>query len=127
MEFGAYVVTRQVVNVFEYLVAWRGHKSTLRSELRKAQTYEDWVKAAKKLDEYLGFDEWKETEEDGYFDWTLVKRVDRTLRRMRSAKDFRGLMDALAVCVRSNFAGTEGVKMYSEVSSPYILASGVSG
>jgi len=25
-------------------------------------------------------------------------------------------MDALAVCVRSNFAGTEGVKMYSEVS-----------
>lgn len=26
-------------------------------------------------------------------------------------------MDALAVCVRSNFAGTESVKMYSEVSS----------
>lgn len=27
------------------------------------------------------------------------------------------MMDALAICVRSNFAGTEGVKMYSEVSS----------
>lgn len=25
-------------------------------------------------------------------------------------------MDALSVCVRSNFAGTESVKMYAEVS-----------
>jgi hypothetical protein len=35
---------------------------------------------------------------------------------MRAAKDTRGLMDTLAVCVRSNFAGTESSKMYSEVS-----------
>lgn len=35
---------------------------------------------------------------------------------MRNAGDTRGLMDALAVCVRSNFAGTESAKMYSEVS-----------
>ena len=27
-------------------------------------------------------------------------------------------MDALSVCVRTNFAGIEGVKMYSEVSVP---------
>ncbi|KAK4687123.1 hypothetical protein P7C73_g3007, partial [Tremellales sp. Uapishka_1] len=114
VEFGAYVLTRQIVNVFEYLLAWRGHKSILRRNLRMANTYDEWVKAAKALDTHLGFDEWKETEEDSYFDTALVKRVKRTLTRLRSAKDTRGLMDALAICVRSNFAGTESVKMYSE-------------
>jgi hypothetical protein len=72
MEFGAYVFTRQVVNVMEWLMAWRGHKRVLRRELKMAESHEDWVVAAKKLDEYLGFDEWKETEEDSYFDTTLV-------------------------------------------------------
>ncbi|WVQ75039.1 hypothetical protein IAR50_004648 [Cryptococcus sp. DSM 104548] len=114
LEFSAYVVTRQIVNVFEWLVAWRGHKAKLRKELRKAKTYEEWKVAALKLDEHMGFEDWKETEEDSYFDWTLVRRVKRTLTRLRSANDTRGLMDALAVCVRANFAGTESVKMYSE-------------
>ena len=43
--------------------------------------------------------------------------MKRTLSKLRASKDTRGLMDALAVCVRSNFAGTESVKMYSEVST----------
>ena len=72
VEFGAYVLTRQVVNVFEWLVAWRGYKRHLRLNLRNAKTYEEWAEAAKKLDNYLGFDEWKGTEEDSYFDHTLV-------------------------------------------------------
>ncbi|WWD04289.1 hypothetical protein V865_002358 [Kwoniella europaea PYCC6329] len=113
-EFLTYVITRQVVNVFEWLVAWRGPKVKLRRDLRNAKTYEEWIDAAKKLDSNLGFDEWKETEEDSYFDYTLVKRVKRTLTKLRASNDARGLMDALAVCVRSNFAGTESVKMYSE-------------
>ena len=71
-EFGAYVLIRQIVNAFEYLVAWRGHKSQLRQGMRKAKTYEEWVEAATKLDEYLGFNEWKEIEEDSYFDHILV-------------------------------------------------------
>ena len=113
-------------------MAWRGHKRHLRLNLRKAKTYEEWAEAAGKLDNYLGFDEWKGTEEDSYFDHTLVsgpavvmaliahrghkvRRVRRTLIRLRASKDTRGLMDALSVCVRSNFAGSEGVKMYSEV------------
>ena len=73
MEFSAYVLTRQVVNVLEWLVAWRGHKRQLRRNLRKAETYEQWKAAAKELDAYLGFDEWKEIEEDGYFDYSLVR------------------------------------------------------
>ncbi|KAK8849542.1 hypothetical protein IAR55_004877 [Kwoniella newhampshirensis] len=114
LEFSAYVITRQVVNVFEWVVAWRGYKAKLRKELKNARNYQEWAKAAEELDSYLGFDEWKEVEEDSYFDYTLVRRVRRTLIRLRAAKDTRGLMDTLAICVRSNFAGTESVKMYSE-------------
>ncbi|WWC65714.1 uncharacterized protein I303_108336 [Kwoniella dejecticola CBS 10117] len=113
-EFLTYVITRQVVNVFEWLVAWRGPKVKLRRALRNSKTYEEWIAAAKDMDSNLGFDDWKETDEDSYFDYTLVKRVKRTLTRLRAAGDARGLMDALAICVRSNFAGTESVKMYSE-------------
>lgn len=72
-EFNAYVITRQVVNVFEYLLAWRGQKGKMRQNLRSAKTYEEWVAAAKQLDEALGFEEWKETEDDGYYDYFLVR------------------------------------------------------
>jgi hypothetical protein len=72
MEFSAYILTRQVVNIFEWVVAWRGHKRQLRLQLRKAKTYEEWTKIAKELDQYMGFDDWKEDEQDGYFDYTLV-------------------------------------------------------
>ena len=72
LEFQAYVLTRQVVNLSEWLLAWRGHKATLRKDLREARTYDAWSKAARRLDAYLGFDEWKEVEEDSYFDYVLV-------------------------------------------------------
>lgn len=71
-EFYFYVTVRQIVNVFEYLLAWRGKKGTLRAALRQADNYDEWKKAAKELDSLLQFDEWKEVDEDGYFDYHLV-------------------------------------------------------
>ncbi|BEJ13872.1 hypothetical protein CspHIS471_0310460 [Cutaneotrichosporon sp. HIS471] len=114
LEFSAYVLTRQVVNVFEWLFAWRGVKRVLKRQLRKAKSYEEWRKTAKELDDNLGFDDWKETDNDGYFDASLVRRVRATLYKLRVAKDTRALMDALSICVRPNFAGTESARMYSE-------------
>lgn len=75
VEFYAYVLTRQVVNVFEWLVAWRGEQRHLRRELRKAKNYDEWVRIAKQLDACLGFDDWKENEDDGYFDYLLVRGI----------------------------------------------------
>lgn len=71
-EFNAYVFTRQIVNVFEYIVAWRGKKGKLRQDLRQAKTYDEWKAAARRMDKMLGFEEWKETEDDGYYDYFLV-------------------------------------------------------
>jgi hypothetical protein len=41
-------------------VLGRGHKRTLRRKLRAAKTWEEWKKAALEMDDYLGFNEWKE-------------------------------------------------------------------
>lgn len=37
----------------------RGKKGVLRAKLRGAKTWEEWKEAAKVMDDYLGFDEWK--------------------------------------------------------------------
>jgi hypothetical protein len=47
-----------------------------------------------------------------------VSRVKRTLARQREKGDVRSVMDTLAVCVRSDYAGTGNVKIYCEVRLP---------
>ncbi|PSR73373.1 hypothetical protein PHLCEN_2v10665 [Hermanssonia centrifuga] len=74
-EFGLYVLIRQLVNTKEWLIAWRGRKGVLRKKLRSARTYQEWKDAAVALDEYLHFDEWKVIDEDPYYDWKLVRKV----------------------------------------------------
>jgi hypothetical protein len=45
----------------------------------KKHTIQEWKDAALVLDEYLGFDEWKKTDDDPFYDWRLVRKV-RELR-----------------------------------------------
>ncbi|KAG8829981.1 hypothetical protein FRC18_008787, partial [Serendipita sp. 400] len=113
-QFGLYVAIRQVVNTIEWLFAWRGRKGVLRQKLRGAQNYDQWKEAASKLDEYLGFNAWKQEEEDPYYDYLLVKKVRRSLRLLRQKNDARGLLGVLDLCLRANFAGTESSRLYSE-------------
>ncbi|PVF96499.1 patatin-domain-containing protein [Serendipita vermifera] len=113
-EFGLYVAIRQIVNTMEWLFAWRGRKYILRQKLRNAKTYEEWKEAALTLDNYLGFDEWKEQDEDPYYDYLLVKKVRRSLRILRQKNDARGVLGVLDLCLRANFAGTESSRLYSE-------------
>ena len=63
------------MNVFEYVLGWRGHKAKLRQEMRRAKSYDEWKGGAKKLDGVLGFDEWKEADDDPYFDYILVRHL----------------------------------------------------
>ncbi|CAE6523164.1 unnamed protein product [Rhizoctonia solani] len=114
-EFYAYVWIRQCVNALEWLLALgRGKKGKLRANLRQARTYEEWKEAARVMDEYLGFEEWKQVDEDPYYDWTLVKKVYRSLRSFRAKDDARGVLGVLEVCIRANFAGIESTRIYSE-------------
>ncbi|KZT66024.1 patatin-domain-containing protein [Daedalea quercina L-15889] len=107
VEFGMYILIRQMVNAKEWLSAWRGRKGLLRQRLRSAQTYQEWKDAALVLDEYLRFDEWKHIDEDPFYDWRLVRKVRRSLKALRERGDARGLVGVLETCLRTNFAGVE--------------------
>ncbi|KAG9118570.1 hypothetical protein FRC07_006860, partial [Ceratobasidium sp. 392] len=110
-------VKRQCVNALEWLLAWRGKKGKLRANLRQARTYKEWKEAARVMDDYLGFDEWKQEDEDAYYDWTLVKKatpINHLYPSLRHKDDARGVLGVLEVCIRANFAGVESTRLYSE-------------
>ncbi|PCH41001.1 patatin-domain-containing protein [Wolfiporia cocos MD-104 SS10] len=92
----------------------RGRKGVLRQRLRSSKTYQEWKDAALVLDDYMHFDEWKHTDEDPFYDWRLVRKVRRSLRTLREKKDARGLLGVLETCIRTNFAGVESSRLYSE-------------
>ncbi|KAH9482686.1 Patatin-like phospholipase domain-containing protein [Psilocybe cubensis] len=119
-EFGFYVVIRQMVNTKEWISAWRGQKGRLRKKMRSARNYEEWKSAAVTLDNYLGFDEWKNHDEDQYYDWMLVRKVKKSLKTMREKNDVRGCLGVLETCIRSNFAAVESSRLYSEVPNTFL-------
>lgn len=116
LEFSFYVFIRQIVNSWEWLVSITGgrRKRYLTNRLRTARDWEDWKWAAAEMDDYLEFNEWKQTDEDRNYDYPLVRKVRRSLIHLRKINDVRGIMGVLEICLRNNFAGTEGMRIYSE-------------
>ncbi|CAO1627935.1 unnamed protein product [Parajaminaea phylloscopi] len=114
LEFFAYVVTRQIVNVVEWMVAHRGKKGVIRRKMRKAHTFEDWTKTALELDGFMDHEKWKNQDASGMYDWILVKKVLHSLRTFREQGEDAELMAVLDLCCRNNFAGTESFRLYSE-------------
>ncbi len=131
----AYLLTRMYIAAYEQLVTWRGRRKHLRSRMRAASNYADWVAAAKDLDAYLGNDRWKEENEFAFYDFRTVRRVADQLRKCReragteedhgvsmappaagSNNDKKAVSDLKALveaCVKNNFAGVENRHLYS--------------
>ncbi|TNY17939.1 acyl transferase/acyl hydrolase/lysophospholipase [Rhodotorula diobovata] len=114
LEFVAYLVVRQLVNVIEFFAGWRGERGRLRLALRHAETYDEWKTRALALDALLGLNHWKASPSNAYYDAPLVRRVLRALRALREQGDAEGVCAVLHACVRNNFAGVESFHLYSE-------------
>lgn len=115
---GIHTYTR--VNASTYCTT--GKKGVLRKKLRGARNYEvcitcvplllltlaqEWKAAARDLDEYMGFNKWRTIDEDTFYDWKLIRKVQRSLKTLRESNDIRGLLGVLETCIRNNFAGVE--------------------
>lgn len=124
-----YLFTRFYIYLYEQYVTWRGKRDRLRKNLRIQDSYEDWVKAAKSLDEHLGNDKWKVEDEGSYYDWKTLRTIVRQLRKLRAEAegDEKGRRDnsggnraiddlraTLETCVKANFAGIENPRLYCE-------------
>ncbi|KAF2155948.1 patatin-domain-containing protein [Myriangium duriaei CBS 260.36] len=126
-----YLLTRVYIYLYEQTVTWRGRRQKLRAGMRSKTNYQDWVAAANELDDYLGNDKWKATDEYAYYDCKTIRRVTEQLRKyrlrvdnvdarvdekqgpghQRAIDDLRGLAEA---CIKNNFAGYENPRLYSE-------------
>lgn len=123
----SYLVTRTYIWAYERLVTWRGQRQRLRRNLRSKTNYEDWRIAAQELDNHLGNEQWKETDDYAYYDYTTVTKVKDQLKAGRKLaesqenlnnKSSKEVVDKLRslveACVKNNFVGVENPRLYSE-------------
>ncbi|PKS10281.1 hypothetical protein jhhlp_002032 [Lomentospora prolificans] len=129
LEWISYLFTRLYIYLYEQTVAWRGTRERLRRNMRTTNNYRDWVVAAKELDTFLGRQSWKEENEFAYYDSKTVKRVWDHMRKLRhkaeslensdtvetdKSKPVEELRVLAEACVKSNFVGVEGPRLYSQ-------------
>ena len=122
----AYLLTRLYIWLYEHMFTWTGERERLRQSLRSKTNYADWIQAAKQLDAYLGTELWKSDDDYAYYDHRTVGRVKRQLKSLReqiqkfrddsfeqkrATEELKALIEA---CTKSNFAGTENPRIYSE-------------
>ncbi|CAI4218349.1 unnamed protein product [Parascedosporium putredinis] len=97
--------------------------------LASASGNADWVIAAKELDSFLGRQDWKEENEYAYYDSKTIRRVWDHMRKLRhkaesleksknnetgKAKPVEELRVLAEACIKSNFVGVEGPRLYSQ-------------
>lgn len=125
----SYLLTRLYIYLYEHFVTWTGRRERIRTKLNSSSTHDEWVKAAKELDKYLGNEKWKHEDEYAYYDHATVRKVKAqlvTLRRrveeeghaspngtggQRAIDELRSLLEA---CMKNNFVGVENPRLYSE-------------
>lgn len=122
-----HVCARIYIALYETCWAWRGERGRLRRAMRATSRYNDWVAAARRMDEFLRNDEWKVDDAFAYYDNKTVKRVLADMRRWRrraaeaggrETEQGRQAIEELKVlieaCVKNNFAGIENPRLYSQ-------------
>ncbi|KAI0200496.1 lipase [Astrocystis sublimbata] len=125
----AYIATRFYIFLYEHYIAWTGKRERLRRSVRATSKYNDWVRAAKNLDAYLGNEQWKEENEYAYYDSKTVRRVYEQIRKHRKAAEQEAeesasgggskqavetLKALTEACVKNNFVGVENPRLYSQ-------------
>eukprot|EP00158_Paraphelidium_tribonemae_P004879 Partr_v1_DN27029_c0_g1_i1_m29364 putative patatin-like phospholipase domain-containing protein len=123
LELSLYALTRVWVMLQEYLlsITLRRRKST-KGVMSHAKSYGEYCQAAVALDHMLGTENWKQQDECSYFDYRLIKRVNRNLSFARQLVG-RNPAEAMALkklrrclldgAVKSNLGGIENLQLYS--------------
>ena len=124
-----YMFTRLYIYAYEQYITQRGKRNRLRKGLSEQNSYEDWISAAKGLDEHLGNDSWKENPDYSYYDSHTIDRVKDQMKRLRIAaeaaegngthaaageRSIDRLRELAEAGVKNNFAGFENPRLYSE-------------
>lgn len=86
----------------------------VRRELRAAEDYQSWQRAARRLDELTGMQQWRAREQTNLYDHRAIRaRLDR-FRRLRQAGDYPALLYSLSEGVHGNIDGIGHPKLYQK-------------
>ena len=123
----SYLATRLYVYGYEHFFTWRGRRQELRRSLRLKTNFEDWKRAAIELDNHLGNEHWKQTDDYAFYDYKTVQKVKDQLKAERTRASLEEQSDSdsprksvdhlrrlVEDCVKNNFVGVENPRLYSE-------------
>lgn len=89
----------------------------LEDHMDAAESYEDWLSAARDHDVATGKAEWREEEPSELYDHAQIRyRLDR-LRKFRKQKDWAGLLYALNEGIHGNMGGMGKSVLYRQAKS----------
>jgi hypothetical protein len=124
LELLLYGLVRQIVVIYENLFVWVGEKARLRQQMKNAETYSQWVQAARRLDTYFGRDQWQRMAQSPLYDWKLIRDIVRQLRKFRLGSESlpntvpANLEKLVDLCLESscknNVGGVENEVLYSQ-------------
>jgi len=100
----------------------------LEEELKKASTYEEWKEIALKLDRLKGNEEWKKSNEGGFFDHKLIHGRLQVLKTAISTQNYSKLASILRSGLLRNLGGLGNASLYTRVhvGTKYIIEDYVS-
>lgn len=127
--FIVYNLTRFYIYAYEHVFSWTGQRESLRRRLQRANSYDEWQKAAHDLDDFLGNEEWKRSDPYSYYNDQTVLKVTTQLTQLRQKIETEAdqshdeaerlialdeLKSLLESCIKNNFVGIENPRLYSE-------------
>lgn len=80
--------------------------------ISKAQSYVDWEKAAKQLDNLRGVDEWKSQIETKLYDYKTVQHRLESLRTLSRSNDIHSLLFMMRSGLLRNLGGIGNVRLF---------------
>jgi predicted acylesterase/phospholipase RssA len=91
--------------------------STLERNLSGAESYSEWLEAAKELDRREGLDKWREEPESEDYDYKLIASRARLLRSLRRKKDVDRLIFRLREELHGNLGNMANPALYQHARS----------
>ena len=123
-----YTVIRTFIRLAEDIIARPKHRS-LRNNMSKAKTYQEWHTFASELDKSQKREKWLSQVDDDHtshrYNWGFIRELIRDMRQARSKKDSLLALAVIQQCTRKNVGGvmSEDLFSYSNTGEPKSIVS----
>lgn len=81
-------------------------------KMEQAPNFEEWVEYAKSIDYLERMDQWKMINQSRLYDYIRIEARYKNLKRLRKAKDVRGLSQCLRQDLVKNLGGIASHELY---------------